>query len=41
MLTYGTGSITLAAEELAQAYYGWTFSQNSVDRQFEDGCPAG
>lgn len=36
-----TGQETQHAEELAQAYYGWTFSRNSVDRQFEDGCPAG
>jgi hypothetical protein len=36
-----TGQETQHAGELAYAYYGWTFSQNSLDRQFENGCPAG
>jgi hypothetical protein len=38
---YGTRPITESAEQLAQAYYGWTFAGNSPLAEFESlGCPA-
>jgi hypothetical protein len=38
---YGTGSLTISAEHLAEAYHGWAFPSNDPVRSFElSGCPA-
>ena len=38
---YGTNPLTISAEELAAAYYGWTFAGDDPVMDFEQGCPGG
>ena len=37
---YGTNPLTMSAEKLAAAYYGWTFTDSRISQFLHQSCPA-